>query len=43
MSEFDKIVSKGLGRRSLLQALGATAVGISFTGLAACSKEAAPP
>ena len=41
MSEFDKIVSKGLGRRSLLQALGATAVGISFTGLAACSKEAA--
>jgi spermidine/putrescine transport system substrate-binding protein len=41
MSEFDKIMSKGLGRRSLLQALGATAVGISFTGLAACSKEAA--
>ena len=26
------------GRRSLLQAMGAAAVGISFGGLAACSK-----
>ena len=41
MKDFDNIIGQGLGRRSLLQALGATAVGISFAGLAGCSKEAA--
>ncbi len=43
MSDFEiparKIAQhRGMGRRSLLQALGVAAVGISFGGLAACSK-----
>ncbi len=38
MNDFEFPVRKGMGRRSLLQALGVAAVGISFGGLAACSK-----
>ncbi|HZF45226.1 MAG TPA: spermidine/putrescine ABC transporter substrate-binding protein, partial [Sphingomonadaceae bacterium] len=38
MNGFEFPTRKGMGRRSLLQALGAAAVGISFGGLAACSK-----
>src|SRR3546814_19163502 len=36
---FNELIKQTRGRRSLLQALGAAAVGISFGGLAACSKE----
>lgn len=38
MNDFEFPARKGMGRRSLLQALGVAAVGISFGGLAACSK-----
>ena len=41
MKEFGNTGNLRLGRRSLLQSLGVAAVGISFGGLAACSKEAA--
>jgi spermidine/putrescine transport system substrate-binding protein len=41
MTSFDNSVRglhRGLGRRSLLQAMGVAAIGISFGGLAACRK-----
>src|SRR3546814_4728220 len=37
--DFDELIKQTRGRRSLLQALGVAAVGISFGGLAACSKD----
>src|SRR3546814_10706867 len=37
--DFNELIKQTRGRRSLLQALGVAAVGISFGGLAACSKE----
>src|SRR3546814_20151078 len=37
--DFNERIKQTRGRRSLLQALGVAAVGISFGGLAACSKE----
>lgn len=38
MDSFKTITASRLGRRSLLQSLGVAAVGLSFGGLAACSK-----
>ena len=38
MSGFDNLQGIKLGRRGLLQTLGVAAIGISFGGLAACSK-----
>ncbi|OJW73784.1 MAG: spermidine/putrescine ABC transporter substrate-binding protein [Sphingomonadales bacterium 63-6] len=38
MNGFEFPTRKGMGRRSLLQALGVAAVGISFGGLTACGK-----
>ena len=46
MSKLDLIgsrLSSGLGRRTLLQGMGVAAIGITVTGLGACSKEAAKP
>ena len=37
--DFNELIKQTRGRRSLLQALGVAAVGISFGGLAACSKK----
>src|SRR3546814_13289125 len=37
--DFNELIKQTRGRRSLLQALGVAAVGISFGGLAACSKD----
>jgi spermidine/putrescine transport system substrate-binding protein len=39
MTDRPEIMGRRLGRRSLLQGLGVAAIGISFGGLAACSKE----
>ena len=36
--DFNELIKQTRGRRSLLQALGVAAVGISFGGVAACSK-----
>lgn len=36
--DLNELLAQGRGRRSLLQAMGAAAIGISFGGLAACSK-----
>ncbi|MFN4113703.1 MAG: PotD/PotF family extracellular solute-binding protein [Sphingomonadaceae bacterium] len=43
MSKFDLTgnqLSRGLGRRTLLQGMGVAAIGITVTGLGACTKEA---
>ena len=36
--DFNELIKQTRGRRSLLQAMGVAAIGISFGGLAACSK-----
>ncbi len=39
MDEIKTVLTRGMGRRSLLQGLGVSAIGISITGLVGCSKE----
>ena len=36
--DLNELLAQGRNRRSLLQAMGVAAIGISFGGLAACSK-----